>query len=153
MMKGVKNMIKNKTAMFIGHGEIYKDIGLTVKREIIKLVEEGVDTFLNGGMGDFDMICANCVNSIKNIYPNIRQYLVIPYLTVKIKNKEKFDNIIYPDLEECYYKAAIPKRNEWMIKNSSYAVCYIEHEWGGAAKTYKKALKEKIKIINLYDME
>ena len=36
-----------------------------------------------------------------------------------------------------------------MVDNSGYAICFVTHSWGGAAKTYERANKKKLQIINL----
>lgn len=94
------------------------------------------------------------VYEMKIKYPYIQNLLVIPYLNFNIKEVKYFDSIIYPDgFEKYYFKSAIPKRNNYLVENSSYAICYITHLWGGAATTYKKALKNGVIIINVGDKE
>ena len=53
------------------------------------------------------------------------------------------------EFEKYHFKAAIPARNKYMIDNASIAVCYVNHGWGRAAQTYRKAIKKNLKIINL----
>ena len=36
-----------------------------------------------------------------------------------------------------------------MVDNASYAICYVNHGWGGAAKTYERAKKKGLNIINI----
>jgi len=116
----------------------------------IKDPDERAYTFLSGGMGSFDWLCARAVYDLKNEYPKIKNYLVIPYLTFNVLNRDIFDEIIYPDgFEKYHFKAAIPKRNKYLIDNSAYAICYVTHGWGGAAQTYKYAQKQNISIINI----
>ena len=63
---------------------------------------------------------------------------------------EIFDESIYPDIEKTPPRFAIVKRNEWMINNSDFLIAYVEHNWGGAAKTLEYAKKKKhIKTINI----
>ena len=142
--------MKERTATFIGHRECY---GITSERiylEIEKLILSGVTDFLNGGMGTFDWMCAHQVYEIKKLYPEIRNYLIIPYLTFSIREKKFFDEIIYPDgFEKYHFKAAIPARNKYLIDNASYALCYVTHGWGGAAQTFQKAIKKGLTVINL----
>lgn len=143
-------MEKEITATFIGHKECYGLQDEAVKAELIKLIEEGVSVFLNGGMGGFDWKCAGIVRSLKTEYPHIKIYLVIPYLTFKVAWPEYFDEIIYPEgFERYHFKSAIPARNKYMVDNSSYAICYVTHGWGGAAQTYAQAQKKGLTIINL----
>lgn len=86
----------------------------------------------------------------KRKYPHINNILVIPYLNFNVFNKEIFDLILYPEgFEKYHFKAAIPARNKYMVNNSSYAICYVTHGWGGAAQTYEIARKKGLKIINI----
>ena len=145
-------MESNNTATFIGHRECFGLSDSCIKNEIERLIQMGVINFLNGGMGEFDWRCARLVYELKYKYPEIKNFLVIPYLNFYIKEIKYFDSVIYPDgFEKYYFKAAIPERNNYLIENSCYAICYITHSWGGAAKTYKKAIKNGLTIINFGD--
>ena len=87
---------------------------------------------------------------MKGKYPQIRSYLVIPYLSFQISEPRYFDEIIYPEgFEKYHFKAAIVKRNQYLVDHSSYALCFVTHHWGGAAKTYQCALKKGLAILNL----
>ena len=145
-------MDKNKTAVFIGHG----DCPLSVE-DIIPFIEQeirnGVDTFLNGGQGAFDRTCAQAVCFVKQKHPEIKSILVIPYYNFRIFDESLFDEIITPDTSNSVsytgYKTAIPKRNKYMVDNASTAICYVTHISGGAYKTYQLAEKKKLYIINI----
>ena len=138
------------TATFIGHNECYGVNKADIISEIEKLIHLGVTDFLNGGQGGFDRLCAGCVYELKEKYPHIKNILVILYLTFNVFNKEIFNLIVFPDgFEKYHFKAAIPARNRYLVDNSKYAVCYVDHGWGGAAKTYERAVKKKLEIINL----
>lgn len=142
--------MREKTATFIGHNECYDVNTENIRTAIISLIDKGVTDFLNGGMGNFDWLCARTVFELKEDYPHIRNLLVIPYLTFTIRNKDIFDEVIYPEgFEKYHFKAAIPKRNRYLIDNSAYAICYVKHDWGGAAKTYEMAKKQNIEIIDV----
>ena len=80
-------MIKN-TALFIGHSECYGISAEQVKPIIIDLINQGVYVFYSGGQGGFDRLCAGCVYRLKKEYPQVKNYLVIPYLTFTIFNKD-----------------------------------------------------------------
>ena len=143
-------MDKETTATFIGHKECYGLDEGKLLSAIVGLIDDGYKEFLCGGMGNFDMMCARIVKGLKKAYPHIRCYLVIPYLTFKTSREDYFDEIIYPDgFEKYHFKAAIPKRNKYLIDNSSAAVCYVTHDWGGAAKTVDFARRKNKTIINL----
>lgn len=143
-------MANMNAATFIGHSECYGVDKAEVIAEIIKLIENGVTEFYSGGMGSFDWMCAHIVYDLKKEYSHIHNYLVIPYLTFTILEKEYFDSIIYPEgFEKYHFKAAIPARNRYLVDNSGYALCYVTHSWGGAARTLERAKKKGLTIINL----
>lgn len=96
-------MGKEATATFIGHKECYGVQAEDVRREVEKLIASGVTDFLNGGMGGFDWMCARVVFDLKKSYPQIRNYLVIPYFTFNIAEPKYFDDIIYPEGFEKYH--------------------------------------------------
>lgn len=147
-------MDKEKTAVFIGHS----NCSLSVE-DIIPFVEQailnGVDTFLNGGQGAFDHISAKAVYTLKTKYPAIKSILVIPYQSFKVFDDSLFDEIINSDTSNSIsytgFMSAIPKRNRYVVKNSSVAICYINHISGGAYNTYQLAQKKKLRIINISD--
>lgn len=143
-------MLLKKTAIFIGHNECYGADKEKVKNTIRTLVKKGVTVYMSGGQGGFDRLCAGCVYELKNEYPQLRNYLVIPYPNFNVFNRDIFDSVIYPDGFEKYsFKAAIPARNRYLVDNAHYAVCYVTHSWGGAAKTFEIAKSKKLVIINL----
>ena len=142
--------MKEKTVTFIGHS---KCIGID-KKELEQCIEAMIlgvkTTFLCGGMGEYDYLCAHTVDFLKKRYSEIKLFLVIPYLTFNIHNRDIYDEIIYPEgFENYFFKRAIVERNKYLVDNSAVAVCYVVNTWGGAAKTYKYAEKREIELINL----
>ncbi len=143
-------MKRQSTATFIGHRDCIDISTDIVRSEIIRFIEQGVTTFLNGGMGKFDWLCARIIFELKHEYPNIENYLIIPYLSFHIPPTPYFDAVLYPEgFEKYYFKAAITVRNQYLVDQSSYALCYVSHNSGGAAKTYQYAQKQDITIVNL----
>lgn len=140
----------NQVVAVIGHSDC-SGLKEEVVREAIKnLIGEGYEIFLNGGMGQFDWMCARILFEWKGQYTQIRSYLVIPYLTFSVLEPRYFDEIIYPEgLEQYYFKPAILKRNQYLVEQADTALCYVNHDWGGAAKTYRLAMKKGLRIINL----
>ena len=67
-----------------------------------RVYQKGVTDFLSGGQGGFDRLCSRCVYELKKEYPHINNYIVIPYLSFNVYDKELFDSIIYPDGFEKY---------------------------------------------------
>lgn len=143
---------------FIGHSQLWGRKGKLepmVYEHLERLItEHDTDTFLCGGMGEFDSICSSVVLRLKKMY-NIRSVLVIPYMTKEINENgiyyaQLYDNIIRPEeLMGAHYKSAITRRNRWMVDQSRYALCYVRDDYGGAYKTLTYAKKKAITIINL----
>ena len=139
-----------KTAIFIGHGECWGVDKESVRAAAEELIQKGVETFLSGGMGGFDWLGARVVYELKEKYPHIKNILVIPYLTFNVRNKDLFDEILYPDgFEKYHFKAAIPKRNRFLVDNAKYAICYVTHGWGRAAQTYEYAKNHGLNIVDI----
>lgn len=145
-------MKKEKTAMFIGHRNIYvrsREIREELKKAIEKLIEQGAEEFLCGGMGSFDIMSAECVREVKEKYPKVKSTLVIPYMNYKKYDKELYDETLaYEGIEFSLPKYSILKRNRYMVEKSAYAICYVKHS-GGAWKTYEYAKKTGLRIIDI----
>ena len=64
---------------------------------------------------------------------------------------KNYDAILISDIPENTPKRFyISKTNEYMVNKSDYLICYVNHAWGGAARTMQYALGRKhIKVINI----
>lgn len=143
-------MMRETTCVFIGHSDCFGIDKNVLRQKITDLIDIGVTEFLCGGMGGFDMLCANEIKSLQKTYPLVRCILVIPYLNDDLKyNSVFFEQILYPEYKNKYFKALITERNRYMVDNAAYAVYYILHTWGGAIKTFEYAKNKKLKIINV----
>lgn len=143
-------MEKEHSAVCIGHRECFGVDEKALEDALLDLMASGVRFFYNGGMGGFDLLCARMVWKLKQRFPEVRQYLVIPYLSMRVSNREYYDEVIFPEGFERYsFKSAITARNRYMVRQAAHAVCYIEHGWGGAAKTYAFAVRQGCRVIQL----
>ena len=128
-------MQKEHSAVFIGHGECFGVDEKALEEALLHLIEDGVCCFYNGGMGGFDLLCARMVWKLKQRFPNVKQYLVIPYLSMRVHNREYYDEVIFPEGFERYsFKRAIGERNRYMVRQADHAVCYVEHRWAAPLK-------------------
>ena len=135
---------------FCGHGTItYTDETRKLLRDTIeKLISEGIHEFLLGGYGAFDIMAANAVKDLKAKYPHIKSVLVVPYID-RDYDRDLYDCSEYPPIERVPKRFAISKRNEWMVDQADVVVAYVDHDWGGAAKTLERAVSKKKRIINI----
>lgn len=136
-----------KRCCFAGHNETYDDdVKNKIKEIAVRLIEDNeVTEFWVGNYGGFDRCAASAMREVKKAYPQIQLVLVIPYLTKEINdNREdyykKYDSIIIADIpEKTPAKLRIIKANEYMVDNCDFLICYVEHSWGGAARTVEYA--------------
>lgn len=154
-------MDREKTCCFFGHGKLYGDnsalteaLATVVEQHI---TEYSVTDFLVGNYGDFDSMAAYAVKKAKARHTGVRLFLMLPYLPEQgrsLPNMDGFDASVYPEgMEGVPHKLAIPRLNRLMVQQSSYAIGYVAHLWGGAAKTLEYAQVQERKglltILNL----
>lgn len=143
-------MLKETTATIIGHSECSDVDTDHLRSELIKLINSGVTTFLSGGTGGFDRLCARIIYDLKKTYPHIHSCIVIPYLDHKIFEPSYFDSSEFPEcLESVPYRFRISHRNRYMVQNSSWAVCFVRRSYGGASATYRYAGNQGLRIIDI----
>lgn len=114
-------------------------------------------TFLCGGLGAFDSLCAKVIDDIKSkltIEAEIEKILVTPYLTYSYKDyidsiRDKYDDVMFPPIEDVPARYAIPRRNAWMVEQADMIIAYVTHSFGGAATTLRKAYQKKKNIVRL----
>ena len=133
---------------FVGHREVADEpeVRRWLEESVSALILEGADTFYLGGYGRFDCLAADVVWRAKEQYPQIRSYLVIPYLN-RSYDAARYDGTIYPPLEQIPQRLAIVKRNEYMVDRSDVVVAYVLYSFGGAAQTLRYAEQRKKWII------
>ena len=121
-------------------GEIRKRLGT----EVIRHINEGVNTFYNGYASGFDMEAALTVNELKKENPHVKLILVLPY--------RQGINIPYDEcicLAEKYRKGCFHIRNRYLVDNSSYCICYLTEDKGGTAYTVSYAKKQGLNVYNI----
>lgn len=147
------------TITFFGHGSIF--FGEGTASILSELIRRQIDpqektTFLCGGYGNFDSLCAKVCRNLKKDYPLIEIVYVSPYHPSKMKevtNLGLYDCSIYPPIEGVHPKFAIIKRNEWMADNADMIFFYVKYKHGGAYKMMTYAVKKAKKYINIADIE
>ena len=139
---------------FFGHRECPAEIREKLRQRIIKLIEQGVDTFYVGQQGQFDGCVHSLLKQLSEDYPRIFCHSVLAYLPIEKGDFGDYSDTIFPEgLETVPPKFAIVRRNKWMIDNAEYCVCYIHHTWGGAYQFAAQAKRKGLTVINLGPME
>ena len=137
-------------ATFCGHAQIENSekVRDLLRSAVRNLIEEGCTEFLLGGYGAFDRMAASVLREMKKEYPQIVSVLVLPYPDHR-DDFSQYDDTLYPPLENVPKRFAIVHRNRWMTDNADVLIAYVEHDWGGAAKTRSYAQKHGTRIVDL----
>ena len=143
---------------FCGHSEVTNKSELedSVFAAITSAVTDEPVLFYLGGYGDFDAIALRACKRYKGSHPSARIVFVTPYLDERyLKNRAvcltDCDEVIYPEIENVLPKYAICKRNKWMVQRADCLISYVDHSWGGAAKTFLYAVRKNKPYVNLGD--
>ena len=144
-------MDKSKTCCFFGHREVTHNIKPKLTAILGKLITEyGVTDFYVGRQGQFDSMVYSVLKELKANYPQIRYTVVLAYMPDEHIKELYGEDTLFPDgLESVPKRFAISKRNDWMLKHSDVAVCYVWKITGGAAKFKEKAKKKGLRIIDV----
>ncbi|MCQ4022837.1 SLOG family protein [Ruminococcus sp. zg-924] len=143
----------SKACCGFGHREVFEDITERLDKAIQQAIEKECVYFYTGGMGEFDSLFSSAVRRAKKRYPNIKLICVKPYMTNEInKNHNHYSGLYYDDviipteLAGVHYKAAINKRNQWLVNKCDIIIGYIKRNYGGAFKALKYAEKQEKEV-------
>jgi uncharacterized phage-like protein YoqJ len=149
---------KAKTCAVTGHRDLLKDLNIDLlRREFIKAINIGYNTFLVGMALGFDTICFQTLESLRKEY-NIKIIACVPCPSQSykftIEQKIEYDRMIESSddallISEEYNKYCMKKRNDFMVNNCSLLICYLRRDFGGTFYTVNKAKKDGIKIIEI----
>ena len=155
--------MKDKTCCFFGHRKINETKELKSKLvEIIEklIVEKQVDTFLFGSKSQFNSLCQEIVNEIKEKYPHIKRVYVraeYPYISEHYKNYllENYEDTYYPEKIMNSGRVSYIERNYEMIDNSHYCIVYYDEQdapttrKSGTKIALKYAIKKNKNVISV----
>lgn len=117
------------TCFFIGHREAGEELLPLITDAAERLIaERGVTAFYAGGYGNFDRLAGSAVLRLKERYPHVRLYRVIPYHPAErpIQAPQGYDGTYYPPgMERVPRRFAIPRANRAMIDASDFLIAYV----------------------------
>ncbi len=117
-----------------------------LEKEIEALIWEGADDFYVGNQGNFDAFVFRALRRLKKKYEHIRLTVVLAYMPEKKRETDYWweENTLYPEgLERVPRRAAIIKRNEWMVERADTVFAHIVRGGGAAVAVQKAERKEK----------
>lgn len=150
--------MKLTVCTFCGHSKIYSNANMVktqLQSTVQRLIEvERFNYFLVGNYGDFDRMAAAVCLDAKKQYPYITVNLIIPYYRPHIDEYDKawynrFDNVVFPELEETPHQYRIIKANQYMVDSADAVIAFVTATYGGAAKTLQYANRKKKRVILL----
>ena len=153
-------MHMHKICAFFGHRDVVlssydKSVLEKVCRKLID--EEEVYEFWFTKDGECDFYARQVLVEMReNNYPEIDVCILPAYsLSDGLFDvlSDKYQLLFPGELYHIPWKAAIVKRNEYMVKNADIILCYIKRHYGGAYKAVKLAEKLKKKVINIAELE
>ena len=139
---------------FCGHSTYAERAG--DRTRVLALIEreaegEAVEFFL-GEYGGFDRFASSLARAYKESHPGTVLSFISPYLDetyLSRRDVERFDRVIYPEIEETPRKFAISARNRWIAGQADLVIAYVKHEYGGAYAMLRTALAKGKRIFNL----
>jgi uncharacterized phage-like protein YoqJ len=129
-----------------------------LKKCIVNLVKNGVDTFYCGMAIGFDLYAADVVLEVKKEYPNVKLVACVPCLGQEKyysnENKQKYENVLINCddvvvLAEHYYNGCMFVRDRYMVDNSEYLIVYMRQKAGGTLYTLNYALTTHKQLLIL----
>jgi uncharacterized phage-like protein YoqJ len=128
------------------------------------IVEHGCERFISGMAQGSDMICAEIVIALKNIYPHIKLECAVPNHAFTERwpadDLHRYSNILicaddtkFISERKNYNVRDFMRRNIYMVDNSDIIIAvYIEGKSGGTKNTikYAKSKNKEVIIIEPY---
>lgn len=157
-------LIRENACCFTGHrvipGAERPALKERLREEILRLAEQGIDTFLAGGALGFDTMAAQEVLSLRETeLPGIHLVLVLPCLgqenhwdsdSIELYHSliRQADEAIYTG--DVYTEGCMHTRNRYLVNHSSRCLCYLKDTaQGGTAYTVRYAKQQGLQITNL----
>lgn len=135
---------------FFGHKNTPNDVKDDLKDAIVELIEtQHVKKFYVGNNGNFDFLVQNVFIELQQERKDIEFYIVLSFLGERALTNHQSITIFPEELECIPPKFAISKRNDWMLKHSSFAIFYVEYSFSNSFRWMQKAEKRGIIIQNL----
>lgn len=151
-----------KNCCFTGHRHIPAAEQALLRMEldvcVRTLIAEGVQGFYCGGALGFDTIAAQTVLRLKQHFPWIRLYLILPckaqtdFWTEQDRQQYSFILSHADDIQclhEQYTPGCMHERNRELVKSADTCVYYCKKEKGGTAYTVAFAAKNNLRLIPL----
>lgn len=153
---------KDIACCFTGHRVISTEMQKTLTARLDALLEcmyqKGYRDFISGAALGFDTLAAERVLTLKAVHSDVRLVLAIPCATQSGKwsaaDCGRYERLVYAAddvrvLSGSYYEGCMHVRNRFMVDNSSFCICYLEHMRGGTMATVAYAMNHEVPVLNV----
>ena len=158
----MKGLNIEKSCCFTGHRNRTSfdfDEQDRLRDEIENLIQtKGVELFITGGALGFDTLAAQTVLSLKKRYPFIKLMLALPCVE-QADRWSANEQLVYNDIKKradivhyvnrVYSENCMIQRNDFMLENAKYCICYLRQLRGGTYYTAQRAKKLGRVLITL----
>ena len=135
-----------------GHHVAGEEVKPLLKEAILYLVQDKhIRNFLVGNNGNFDFYAQCVLQELKPEGVNINFSIVLSHIEESSLSKNQNETIFPEELENAIPRLAIFKRNEWIIKKSSFLIAYAKNKFSNSHKWIDRARKKGVQIINIAD--
>lgn len=145
-----------KTCCVTGHRDIPEEqmdrIQKLLRQEILAAIEDGYTHFISGFAAGADLLFADIVAELKEIYP-ITLEAAIPYPGRMKTPDETFQRLIrccdtVKVHSDSYFKGCYMRRNRYMVDQSQRVVAvYNGRPTGGTAATVRYAKGKDVRVV------
>lgn len=119
-------MNKNTTCALFGHSDTPPSVRPILERAILQqLTDDPFTYFLVGNQGAFDSMAYQVLKKLKLCHPQMSFSVVLAYMPKLKSNFEAIpseDTIIWEGIETTPPSKAIPRRNDWMIRQCNMVI-------------------------------
>ncbi len=144
---------------FCGHGDCLEPF--KCHDQLMELLEETVGDqacdFYLGGLESFDHFARRCCAEYQKKHPHTALFLIIPIVgQVQIPSPlimERYDAILYPNIEALPFADALSRCNRWMVERADIVIMNINSDCVSENEIYQFAVKKKKLIYNLSPKE
>jgi len=144
---------------FTGHRNYDRNYDQRLYSTLEELYGDGYRVFMSGMAIGFDMAAAEAVLRLRSVYSDIELVCVVPFrgqeglFSVDYRMRyldiiDSADSVI--TLAEGYSIACYTLRNNYLVDNSSCVVAYYDGSKGGTHYTFRRAVKLKSRVINIF---
>ena len=147
---------------FSGHRNVPQkelvSLKIELDRTIRTLAAKGVHDYYCGAARGFDMLAAEAVLHLKQGFPDLRLFLILPCKSQTAfwsdSDKQRYSYILsHADDVQCLYenynRNCMYERNKELIKAATICVCYLKEEKSGTAFTVALAAKHHLTVLPL----